>query len=127
MGIEAENLSVARGGLPVLEGVTFTLAPGAALTLTGPNGSGKTTLLRTVAGLQPALAGRLGRGRGHGARLPLSARAVDQSLNLDRSIDRSKAYVNLWYSGPLMIRSIAENCTARSNFDYGIHFRSTVM
>ena len=53
--------------------------------------------------------------------------AVDQSLNLDRSIDRSKAYVNLWYSGPLMIRSIAENCTARSNFDYGIHFRSTVM
>ena len=59
MGIEAENLSVARGGLPVLEGVTFTLAPGAALTLTGPNGSGKTTLLRTVAGLQPALAGRL--------------------------------------------------------------------
>jgi hypothetical protein len=46
----------------------------------------------------------------------LSAWAVDQSLNLDRSIDRSKAYVNLWYSGPLMIRSIAENCTARSNF-----------
>ena len=42
--------------------------------------------------------------------------AVDQSLNLDRSIDRSKAYVNLRYSGPLMIRSIAENCTACSNF-----------
>ena len=67
-----------------------------------------------------------------GSRTPLHtvrmhAWAVDQSLNLDRSIDRSKAYVNLWYSGPLMIRSIAENCTARSNFDYGIHFRSTVM
>ncbi len=59
MRIEAENLSVARGGLPVLDGVTFTLDAGAALVLTGPNGSGKTTLLRTIAGLQPALSGRL--------------------------------------------------------------------
>ena len=30
-------------------------------------------------------------------RRPLCAWAVDQSLNLDRSIDRSKAYVNLWF------------------------------
>lgn len=54
-----ENLSVARGGLPVLSGVRFQLMPGDALVLRGPNGSGKTTLLRTIAGLQPASGGEI--------------------------------------------------------------------
>ena len=51
------NIAVARGGVPVLSGVSFKLEAGAALILRGPNGSGKTTLLRTIAGLQPALSG----------------------------------------------------------------------
>ena len=55
----AEGLAVARGGLRVLEGLSFALAPGAALILRGPNGAGKTTLLRTLAGLQPPEAGRI--------------------------------------------------------------------
>lgn len=53
------DLCVARGGVPVLEGLSFTLEPGQALILRGPNGSGKTTLLRTLAGLQPPLAGQI--------------------------------------------------------------------
>lgn len=57
MSLEVTDLSIARGGVRVLEGVSFTLAPGQALVLRGPNGIGKTTLLRTVAGLQPPVGG----------------------------------------------------------------------
>ncbi len=59
MVLSAENLSVSRGGIAVLEGVTLALAPGRALILRGPNGAGKTTLLRTLAGLQPPLKGEV--------------------------------------------------------------------
>lgn len=58
--LTVHDLAVARGGIAILAGLRFTLAPGAALVLRGPNGIGKTTLLRTVAGLQPPVAGRIG-------------------------------------------------------------------
>jgi heme exporter protein A len=57
--LRVEGLSVARGGVAVLEGLSFTVEPGAALVLRGPNGAGKTTLLRVLAGLAPPLAGRV--------------------------------------------------------------------
>ncbi len=57
MELTVRDLSCARGGVPVLQDVAFTLPAGRALILRGPNGSGKTTLLRTLAGLQPPLAG----------------------------------------------------------------------
>jgi heme exporter protein A len=59
MELRVNNLSCARGGVPVLAGVSFAVAAGQALILRGPNGAGKTTLLRTLAGLQPALAGEV--------------------------------------------------------------------
>lgn len=55
--LSVQDLTVTRGGLPVLTGLTFSLKPGRALVLRGPNGAGKTTLLRTIAGLQPPLRG----------------------------------------------------------------------
>lgn len=57
--LSVQDLSIARGGIAVLEGVNFAVAKGEALILRGPNGCGKTTLLRTIAGLQPALAGQV--------------------------------------------------------------------
>lgn len=59
MTLAVTDLSVTRGGIPVLTGVGFSLEAGRALILRGPNGSGKTTLLRTMAGLQPPLSGRI--------------------------------------------------------------------
>lgn len=59
MELTVTDLAVGRGGVPVLAGVSFALGAGQARVLRGPNGSGKTTLLRTVAGLQPPMAGVL--------------------------------------------------------------------
>ena len=57
MRLSVTDLACARGGVPVLAGVSFTVEAGQALVLRGANGIGKTTLLRTLAGLQPALSG----------------------------------------------------------------------
>ena len=59
MILVATNLSVARGGVTVLSGLTFSVGAGQALVLRGPNGSGKTTLLRTLCGLQASVTGTL--------------------------------------------------------------------
>ncbi|MEV0968226.1 ATP-binding cassette domain-containing protein [Microtetraspora glauca] len=48
-----------HGERRVLDGLDATAAPGALTVLIGPNGAGKSTLLRTMAGLQPALDGRV--------------------------------------------------------------------
>ncbi len=54
-----ENLSKRYGRKPVLERVSFSLAPGEVYALAGPNGSGKTTLIRLVTGLAFPTGGRV--------------------------------------------------------------------
>ena len=59
MHLAVQDLGVARGGVAVLEGLTFRVEAGTSLILRGPNGIGKTTLLRAIAGLQPPLKGSI--------------------------------------------------------------------
>ena len=58
-GFRAEGLTVGWNGRPILSEVSFTLASGRTLAVVGESGCGKSTLLAALAGLQPALAGRV--------------------------------------------------------------------
>jgi heme ABC exporter ATP-binding subunit CcmA len=57
--IRARGLEKRYGARRVLAGLSFDVAAGEALLVTGPNGSGKTTLLRLLAGLAAPTRGTL--------------------------------------------------------------------
>ncbi len=57
--LRVENLHHAYGQTRVLNGVSFSLAPGAIGCLLGPSGCGKTTLLRCLAGFERVDAGSI--------------------------------------------------------------------
>ena len=54
LALVAEGLGRRARGRRVFDGLSFSVAAGEALVLTGANGSGKTTLLRTLAGFRSA-------------------------------------------------------------------------
>ena len=59
MRLSAIELACHRGGREVFAGVSFSVASGEALTVSGRNGAGKSSLLRTIIGLVRAAGGRL--------------------------------------------------------------------
>jgi len=59
MLLSAVDLSCRRGGRDVFAGVSFSVASGEALTVSGRNGAGKSSLLRMIVGLVRIAGGRL--------------------------------------------------------------------
>ena len=57
--LHLEDISLAFGGLQVLEHVTFNTRPGELLALIGPNGAGKTSVLNCASGVYKPTAGRI--------------------------------------------------------------------
>jgi heme exporter protein A len=59
MTLQADGLACVRGERTLFSDISFELAPGCALQVTGANGSGKTSLLRQLCGLAPPGAGHV--------------------------------------------------------------------
>jgi ATPase subunit of ABC transporter with duplicated ATPase domains len=81
--IETENLNKAYGDNILIDGLTFSIPPGAVVGIIGANGAGKTTLFRMITGLEKQDSGSLK----IGSTVKLSY--VDQSrdaLNPEKSI-----------------------------------------
>ncbi|MDT8279959.1 MAG: ABC transporter ATP-binding protein [Erythrobacter sp.] len=55
--LAAENLTLTRGGKPVVESLSAALTPGTITAIVGPNGAGKSSLLLGLAGLLDPAAG----------------------------------------------------------------------
>jgi iron complex transport system ATP-binding protein len=73
--IEVTDLCVRYGARPILEKLSFSIAPGEVLALIGPNGAGKTTLIRSLSSILPFASGQV-RVLGHElAHLPPARRA----------------------------------------------------
>ena len=59
MMLQVEGLRSGYGRIPILAGVSLSVAPGEFVGILGHNGMGKSTLLRTLMGYLPATGGRV--------------------------------------------------------------------
>lgn len=57
--LQVETLTVAYRSRNVVDSISFDLAPGSCLALTGVSGAGKTTVARALTGLHPAASGTI--------------------------------------------------------------------
>jgi heme exporter protein A len=92
--VSAEGLSIARGERVLFEGLSFRVAAGEALALTGANGAGKTSLLRAIAGLIRPRTGEIRFSGGEGPLEPEEARGA--GLHLLGHFDGLKPHRTAW-------------------------------
>jgi iron complex transport system ATP-binding protein len=83
----AIGYSHARQAKAVLQEINVTLRPGELTCLIGPNGAGKSTLMRTLAGMQPPLAGHVYLGEADLHRIPASRLARQLAVVLTERVE----------------------------------------
>ena len=81
--LSATNLACRRGDRLLFKGLSFDLAAGEALHLTGANGTGKTTLICALAGLTTPFAGEIARADAVGL--------LDERMGLDPDLPLGRA------------------------------------
>lgn len=84
---QCQHLACARGGRLLWRDLSFNLAAGDALAITGSNGIGKSSLLRIIAGLLPPASGTV--------RAPDRVGLLDESTALDRDQPLAQA-LSFW-------------------------------
>ena len=57
--LEITSLTKSYGGIPAINGLTFTVPSGKIVGILGPNGSGKTTLIKSIMGLLSGYTGEI--------------------------------------------------------------------
>lgn len=120
--IEMDNVTYARDGVRILDGVTLRIPTGSVSAIIGPNGAGKTTLLRILAGLIDA-EGKIVFHRAGAARPGSRPRVgyVPQSLDFDRGVPirvldflvMGRQRWPIWFGILPSYRRRAENCLQR--------------
>src|SRR5207237_4851875 len=93
--VELRNVTVAYGGRPALQDVSWTVRAGERWAVVGPNGSGKTTLLSLLCGDHPQAYANdvrlFGRRRGSG----------ESIWDVKRSVGLVSPELHLYFSEPL--------------------------
>lgn len=93
--IQADNVAKAYGDRLLVEGMTFTVPPGAIVGIIGPNGAGKTTLFRMITGQEQPDTGTIRLGE------TVSLAYVDQSRS---ALDPQKTIWEVITGGEEIIR-----------------------
>src|SRR3712207_5211786 len=81
---DARNLRKRYGASTVVDGLSFTIAPGECLGVIGPNGAGKTTTIRLCLGLTAADEGEI---TALGLSMPRDALAIKAQLGVVSQFD----------------------------------------
>ncbi len=97
--IDVDRLSVDRGDRSLFRGLSFRIAAGQAVALTGANGAGKTSLLRAVAGLLRPVGGAVRWNTADGERPQLHLLGHQDGLKTGRTVAEELAFWTRWLGG----------------------------
>ncbi|MFE1600443.1 ABC transporter ATP-binding protein [Methylobacterium sp. ID0610] len=115
--LHIEHLSIAFGGLQVLQDLSFSVPAGQATALIGPNGAGKTTVFNVVSGVYRPDAGRIRLGDRDITALPSRQRirhGIARSFQNVRLMDHLSVVENLL---------VGQHATTRGLRDLLVPFR----